>query len=742
MPERRVYLDKYKINYAANSLADISTFEYTNMYHDVSRFNSNNTAVGLSFSPSGNKMYIGGLNKNLYEYNLTPGDITTSQRHQSTSFSGPFFDDKFTALAIHSSGDVIFFATYGGLDTGLNDTLGSGHLLRYSMSNWDISTLDTAQNAAGNWPSGDFLGGISINDRLLGDLSYIHDSGIARETFAIYNFSFPYSYSSYETLSFGDPVDTFSHNIGKRSYAMYSSGSYFIDQYEWHPNYEPKFESRLQINPPISGIGTNLLNNFFIDEYGENLYILGYSGVVYQYQPNTESYWRGTDDNGSTLYDLFIQNKSGDLSVSDYVDESIINSGDRWQSVASGNSYFFASTEIPYVHNISGIKLEVDHYTTNCSIDVEVFCHDTYDEGIELLASGTYPLSGLGLSTFDLNFIYSSGFELGGSLMPLYLSFDLYSPASGNHINALNLLMLGDFLSATGIDSVPLYISGGNNVNNNLDLFIDGPHPDSGYIDLFLANTFVNSGLDLFIQGHDTVSSSIPLYTLAGVSFNDVDLFLHGHDTINSGLDLYLGGHEVSNSSTTLYIGGTGTESGILPLYTIGQIPESSNSNIPLYMWATTNSGIFNTFPLHIGSEGNPDPQYNLNLYLLGQEFDSGNASLPLYIYNYNSSASGLDLFIQNDYAISSGYVPLFITTPSGAEGHIPTSGSMNLFIARDYGGIDASIPLYIYGPNGADSGISLVIEGGNSGLNETLDLYLYGAQPTNKTIQLFTKGL
>lgn len=752
MDIRRVYLDKEEENFCSSSLSNIGDFTYLHSYQNTNKY-AGDEARGISFDQSGTKMYIG-YSSGIDEYNLSDWDITTSILNNSKDLSNypNLIGERLLSLAINESGSVLYI---GGDTKTLND-YNVIAIIPFDIP-WDTSSLLLDNSEYYIIGSGEDIKPYGVS--------------VSRPSDNVISFCSPLSghYTIYESIGFDQDetktifnnqasgiYDTFFHRKNNKNYILQKDFSdIYIAQYLYRNGWQQFIEKSgyFDLTIPQSGnIGD--IENFYIDPYGENLYLLSTSGIVHQYI-SSGLHWYGTFDSGNTLENLFDRPKAGNLSVADYIDEGPVfpDYNSYWTSVDSGIALFQIYTEIPFIKNVSGISLEVSYNTLNSGMYIknfQLYTNTLTSEKTLAVARGeiydfssinTFP-SGVGTETFPLTVLTDYYFNTEGNINNNYISFELYSPESGNQITSLNLLYSGEIMPATGTGFFPLYMNCENNSIENIDLFIDGPHTYNSGLDLYIHNSYVNSGLDLFIQGHLQESGFVPLYTLAGTYFDNTDLFIHGNESLNSGLDLFLHGHETVSSSIPLYLFGHGQDSGIFPLYTIGQIPSSSNNTVSLYTRSTTNSELFNTVPLYIGIEGNPEPKYNLNLYLMGQLEGIETSTMPLYIYQDNVSTNNVDLFIQNNWVLSSGEIDLFIQGPSGTDGAIPRSGGMNLFIARDYEGTSETVPLYILGPYEKAEEFNMTIIGGNSGLLESINIYMHGAQPVNKTVKLFTKGL
>jgi len=298
-------------------------------------------------------------------------------------------------------------------------------------------------------------------------------------------------------------------------------------------------------------------------------------------------------------------------------------------------------------------------------------------------------------------------------------------------------------IPATGTGSMPLFTLGDFDDNEldlfiknrgaaeNLDLFIDGSLASNDNMPLHvLGGVHVNngpSGVPVYISG-SILNEFIPLYTLAGTKFDDTTLYINGAP-ISGSIPLYIKGGLYDNASMNLY------SSGLTPL--------ESSGDISLFMWSTTNSGVFNTTPLHIGISGTPDPDYQLNLVMQGDASSDLTSNMNLFLENDNSVNDNIPLFLQNDYVLESGNIPLFMAAPSGTLGAVPFNDNMNLFINRQFNGVHHRVSLHLLAQSGENNNMNLFVEGGESGVNNNMPLVMPNileSQPSG-SMELYTHG-
>jgi len=341
-----------------------------------------------------------------------------------------------------------------------------------------------------------------------------------------------------------------------------------------------------------------------------------------------------------------------------------------------------------------------------------------------------------GCSTFGAgaDFTYQSGW----TTYSVPLGFTNYQYLSGTqhhdkHYNdsatfkgvsfALDGFPSGLLLSSAYLDlyylpqsSTPLYINGAI------------PSVNSG-IDLYLAQNTSSGVADLFIQGYDNSSGNIPLYLLGGLhESGTASLYLLASDVSNSGISLFLA-NNYGLASMNLFLQST-----------LGTLDSGSMS---LFLWSTTNSGLFTTIPLYLENSNTLDPRYAMNLVSSGGGYlGNPSSTMNLYLRNDNSVNSGIPLYLSNEWVSSTGIIPLYINTPSGTDGAVPFSGTMNLYLSRQYDGVLYSMPLYIAGPVTSTSGISMYISGEESGVYGEAILYISGIDPEFSYVSMYTRGI
>lgn len=763
MTIRRVYVDQQLSNFIHEG---VDNYTFLQEYHDNSRYLTTN-ACGLYFNDSGTKMYIGEYSSaEINEYNLSiPWDINTSQWNQQESLNGTI--SAITSFSFDQSGALLFCGS---------DELGSDNISVYNLgSPWNISTINHSDPTITAFPDSDLSLGISVSkNNPIGNLLYVNDSGISfgrvQNTDSNTHTMVTPILFELEMSSFGtEPVGTYMGEADGRFFvSYYESGLHKVRQY--YSFFDGTFEEEKNITLTGSVSGSVINNeSIYLSPYYEYLYTLNPSGVIQQYSLTSDNYY-GTKNAGTNLQNLFDLNKIGSSSASSYINEGTVavNNVDYWTSVNSGIVHTNTQLEIPFMTNVSGISLEVayqtldaDMYIKNIELRTKVINgisngFNFYSEWFGYnIGSEINFTSGSGIKNIPLTSTSASIHNAMGNKSPLVLTFDVYSPTSGNKITAMNVWMSGDSYPASDATGIPLYVSGMTQAEGFMDLFLANYYT-SGAIDLFIHGLdSINSGIPLFIEGHTPINNNfnlfmsgfpvndaIPLYIPGGLEASNHPLYMYGFDTITDNHTLFMRGFDTISSGITLYIDGHGFESGLMPLYTVGQTPHANNDNFPLYIWSTTNSGIMSTNTLFIGDEGNPEPEYNLNLVLGAIATGTDTDNIPLYIYNDNQMTDSVSLFMKNEWVVSSGSLPLYITTPSGTEGSVPNSSTMPLYISRTSEGIDHQLSMYMAAPIAITSGLDFTILGSYSGVNDNVNLFLDGAAEEVNYMEMFTKGL
>jgi hypothetical protein len=322
--------------------------------------------------------------------------------------------------------------------------------------------------------------------------------------------------------------------------------------------------------------------------------------------------------------------------------------------------------------------------------------------------------------------------------------YDMDIICSGSALNSSNsnsnLYTQGHIVNSGTLN---LYTRGIADNSGTLNLYTVSTIPSSGYIDLYTSGTAFSSGnMSLYLRC-DYATSGIDLYTYGyDYSSGNTTLFCKAIDFASSGdITLYTYGHLISSGSNNLFIWGFTSGTTPMNLFLKGQVAKSGVSNFPLFMFSTTNSGIYSNQTLYLeSSSGTPNPNNAMNLYTVGPSTLDTSSSMNLVVYQDTTPSHEMPLFIGNYYESGANFVRLFVMSPSGTEGAVPLSGSMNLYMSRDYDSIannvslvikqndiaSGIIPLVIFGTNYNNSGINTYIGGIYTGTDFTT-LYMNG---------------
>ncbi len=162
--------------------------------------------------------------------------------------------------------------------------------------------------------------------------------------------------------------------------------------------------------------------------------------------------------------------------------------------------------------------------------------------------------------------------------------FNLSITGKDNLNNEIDLFIGG--LDDTNVD-IDLFISGHDNANNNIDLTVNGKNNQ-------------NENIDLFIQGKDNTNNSIDLFIRDGnQDNNDIDLFIEGHSDDNNNIDLFVQGSIISNNNINLVIDGRDTTNNDLDLF-ISDGVNQVNNNVDLFLLGSGVAPVNNNLDLLI----------------------------------------------------------------------------------------------------------------------------------------------
>lgn len=341
-------------------------------------------------------------------------------------------------------------------------------------------------------------------------------------------------------------------------------------------------------------------------------------------------------------------------------------------------------------------------------------------------------------------------------------SIDLYMEGipslSGDENSGFDLYTHGAFLDNSYMN---LTVYGGgigsfSNPENNIPLFLSENH-QSGELNLFIhsgrwkANS---SGVDCYILGSEGT------FFNSQVEVGDLDLSISGAyksltDSMNLVMFQDIVGNEVQNVPLSLL--SFAEQSGDLDLSIRGGIAAQMNlfvktltlptreSGVDISIKGTENAGLFGTFDLFTG--GDNFPSGVLNLTIPGVETpDQATRKMNLFLKgtgnldgSLNNSAS-MDFMIANNWELNSSGVDLFMPTPDGDQGVVPTNGLMNLYLNRDVEGITHSAPLIVAGPSGVTDAVDLYLNG-LPNHRDNITLLISGVESMNDNIRFYLNG-
>ena len=437
----------------------------------------------------------------------------------------------------------------------------------------------------------------------------------------------------------------------------------------------------------------------------------------------------------------------GTTNLATYVRHGVDSPQDSsyWTNEATGgmqeDSWFYTTFEQITVSptGVIQFKLRGKALTDNYQVSqLILWSRSEINGGSDIIvASGTGSISPNTTSfanyTLNLNIIEAnrSAFEAEIPFYPTLsgmLSYPGLAPSGNYQTSELQLEVSG---------SVP-------SISNSFTLYIQGHGVSSGSIDLYIANIGNSSGnIPLYTQGHSSSSGNIPLYIAGPIETSgSIPLYIGGLSSGNNNIPLYIHGAFATNSGIDLYIQGYAQDSGLLNLYLQGALGTPKNNNFPLFVWSTSNSGIFKTIPLVLYQTSQVDPQNVMNLVMIGPTSIAHTSNMNLFLENKDDEvSSGISLFLGNYWAASSGQISLFMSAPSGTEGAVPISGNLNLYMSRDYNSIAYSAPLFIKNYDYSSGNFPLYMFGANIP-NSSISLYVHGYATTPiATKTLFTSG-
>lgn len=152
-----------------------------------------------------------------------------------------------------------------------------------------------------------------------------------------------------------------------------------------------------------------------------------------------------------------------------------------------------------------------------------------------------------------------------------------------------------------------------------------------------------------------------------------------------------------------------------LPLFVMAEEVSSLTGELPLFMHASSNSGVFCGADIYLECASGVGDQLssNIPITLLGSDIGSISGSIPLSVEGSNNTASAnADIFLFNEQTVLSSGVDLFVQGQGTTDDTLPLSSSLYLFLQRN---ASNALPIYLHGP-------------GTSGTPTSTTLYINGA--------------
>lgn len=279
--------------------------------------------------------------------------------------------------------------------------------------------------------------------------------------------------------------------------------------------------------------------------------------------------------------------------------------------------------------------------------------------------------------------------------------------------------------------------------SNNCDLYMFSSDSSSENCNLYTASIGNSSGnCDLYTLGSLSSSGNCDLYiTAPQIASGNCNLYMFSLGNSSGNCDLYTQGSILTSGNFDLFMLSLASQSGSMNLVTFGPIGTAVSGNyVPLNIWSASNSGLFSTTDLTVWNVSTFNPVNAMNMVTQGPSSYGQTASLNLVLSSDPSSSNQCDLYLCNNYALTSGWIPLYITTPSGTENSVPLSGTLNLIMGRSNESIAEWIPLVLSNGGSENNNIPMYIFG-NTEANSGVNLYMAAIDSKNNSIPMFTSG-
>lgn len=253
--------------------------------------------------------------------------------------------------------------------------------------------------------------------------------------------------------------------------------------------------------------------------------------------------------------------------------------------------------------------------------------------------------------------------------------------------------------------------------------------------------TDVTNDIDLYTFSSANAYNSIDLFTEAGVVSNSFNQIIKAHEVYDSGLSLSLTGHSPVNSGIDFYTTGIGADNGAINFTLAGKIAYPNSGELMFYTYSASESAIYKSIDMSIGSDFAPNPENNINFSLSGPPSVEIATYINFALGQTPTANSGISFFICNDYALSSGGITFVIKTRDGTEGAVPKNGEIPFVIGRDSESLAQEIPMYLQAPTEISGDIVNMYVNGVYASESGIDFTITGQHVPNQTLRLYTHG-
>lgn len=325
-----------------------------------------------------------------------------------------------------------------------------------------------------------------------------------------------------------------------------------------------------------------------------------------------------------------------------------------------------------------------------------------------------------------------------GSARELVLKTEYPGLATGSYYGRLKIYSLEIFLDGWCVPGTG---------NKSVDLYTKGKEPESSNnFDMMLLNTTEPKDVDLFLHGHEQITNTSPFYTLAGSihSANPV-FYLHGIDTKNNTISFWTGSSEkASGDFVSLYIDAVYSQNTNVRFITEGRQEPISSGNTPFFAWGTSNSGVRKVANFSIPMNSGDFDSANMVPMYMKVENGSDTEEIPFFIGSSPVKKFSETTFVVfNNSSGNNNNFPMFVGTPTGADGELSVGDNIYLFIARDNEGVKHQFNMHILGPSGINNNLNMIIKGVTDVSNSSITMYMSPGEEPPKTgnVRLYTHG-